>query len=49
VDPKKVDRERKARTGELLKAVVMSPNEKLYDIEPKEPDADERALFIAAV
>jgi biotin carboxyl carrier protein len=48
VDPKKIDKERKARTGELLKAVVMSPKEKLYDIEPKEAE-EERALFIAAV
>jgi pyruvate/2-oxoglutarate dehydrogenase complex dihydrolipoamide acyltransferase (E2) component len=49
VDPKKIDKERKARTTELLKAVVMSPKEKLYDIQPKDVDADERALFVAAV
>jgi biotin carboxyl carrier protein len=49
VDPKKLDKERKARTGELLKAVVMSPKEKLYDLQAKEVDADERALFVAAV
>jgi biotin carboxyl carrier protein len=50
IDPKKIDKERKARTSELLKAVVMSPTEKLYDLQPpKEADADERALFVAAV
>jgi len=49
VDPKKVEKERRARTSELLRAVVMSPHEKLYEVEPKEPDADERAMFIAAV
>ncbi|HEX9241115.1 MAG TPA: biotin carboxylase N-terminal domain-containing protein [Anaeromyxobacter sp.] len=49
-DPKKIDKERKARTSELLKAVVMSPKEKLYDFEAKvDSDPDERALFIAAV
>ncbi len=49
-DPKKIDKERKARTGELLKAVVMSPKEKLYDVDAKDVDTDaERALFIAAV
>jgi pyruvate/2-oxoglutarate dehydrogenase complex dihydrolipoamide acyltransferase (E2) component len=49
VDPKKIEKEKKARTAELLKAVVMSPKEKLYDVEPKDVDAEERALFIAAV
>jgi biotin carboxyl carrier protein len=49
VDPKKIDKERKARTAELLKAVVMSPKEKLYDVQPKDVDAEERSLFVAAV
>jgi acetyl/propionyl-CoA carboxylase alpha subunit len=49
IDPKKIDKERKARTGELLKAVVMSPKEKLYDVQPKDVDAEERSLFVAAV
>ncbi len=51
VDPKKVEKERRARTSEHLKAVVMSPREKFYDIEPKDVDAeDERArMYIAAV
>ncbi len=49
VDPKKIDKERKARTGELLKAVVMSPKEKLYDVQPKDVDGEERSLFVAAV
>jgi biotin carboxyl carrier protein len=45
VDPKEVERERRARTSELLKAVLMSPREKLYDVEPKELVEDERALY----
>jgi acetyl/propionyl-CoA carboxylase alpha subunit len=49
VDPKKVDKERKARTGELLKAVVMSPREKLYDLTPPRETDEERTLFVAAV
>ncbi len=50
VDPKKVEKERRARTAELLKAVVMSPREKFYDVEAKDVDAEERArMFIAAV
>jgi acetyl/propionyl-CoA carboxylase alpha subunit len=51
VDPKKVDRERRARTGEHLRAVVMSPREKFYDIEPKDVDAEEERarMYIAAV
>jgi acetyl/propionyl-CoA carboxylase alpha subunit len=51
VDPKKVEKERRARTAEHLKAVVMSPREKFYDIEAKDVDAeDERArMYIAAV
>jgi acetyl/propionyl-CoA carboxylase alpha subunit len=51
VDPKEVERERRSRTAENLKAVLMSPYEKLYDVEPKEPTVEERARaeFIAAV
>jgi pyruvate/2-oxoglutarate dehydrogenase complex dihydrolipoamide acyltransferase (E2) component len=51
VDPKKVEKERRARTAAHLKAVVMSPREKFYDIEAKDVDAeDERArMYIAAV
>jgi acetyl/propionyl-CoA carboxylase alpha subunit len=51
VDPKKVEKERRARTAEMLKAVVMSPREKLYDmVEAKDVDAEDRtAMFIAAV
>jgi len=51
VDPKKVEKERRSRTSELLKAVVMSPREKFYDVEPKDVDAeDDRArMSIAAV
>jgi acetyl/propionyl-CoA carboxylase alpha subunit len=51
VDPKEVERERKTRTAENLKAVLMSPYEKLYDVEPKEIEVEERgrAEFIAAV
>jgi pyruvate/2-oxoglutarate dehydrogenase complex dihydrolipoamide acyltransferase (E2) component len=50
VDPKEIERERRSRTTAHLKAVVMSPYEKLYDAEPKDADADEAArMFIAAV
>jgi acetyl/propionyl-CoA carboxylase alpha subunit len=50
VDPKEIERERRSRTAAHLKAVVMSPYEKLYDAEPKESDSDEAArMFIAAV
>jgi biotin carboxyl carrier protein len=51
VDPKKLDRERRARTSEHLKAVVMSPREKFYDIEAKDVDAEEERarMYIAAV
>jgi biotin carboxyl carrier protein len=49
IDPKKVEKERRSRTTALLQAVVMSPHKKLYEVEPKEVDIDERALFIAAV
>ncbi|HSN91605.1 MAG TPA: biotin/lipoyl-containing protein [Anaeromyxobacteraceae bacterium] len=50
VDPKEIERERKSRTAENLKAVLMSPYEKLYDVEPKEIEVEERrAEFIAAV
>jgi acetyl/propionyl-CoA carboxylase alpha subunit len=52
VDPKQVQRERRARTEQHLHAVLMSPYEKLYEIEPREADAEDRvriADFIAAV
>jgi pyruvate/2-oxoglutarate dehydrogenase complex dihydrolipoamide acyltransferase (E2) component len=50
VDPKEVDRARRARTAELLKAVMMSPYEKFYDVEPLEDDEESLAqMFIAAV
>jgi biotin carboxyl carrier protein len=51
VDPRKLDRERRARTSEHLKAVVMSPREKFYDIEAKDVDAEEERarMYIAAV
>jgi acetyl/propionyl-CoA carboxylase alpha subunit len=49
VDPKKVEKERRTRTSALLQAVVMSPHKKLYEVEPKDVELDERALFIAAV
>ncbi|HET7753499.1 MAG TPA: biotin/lipoyl-containing protein [Anaeromyxobacteraceae bacterium] len=50
VDPKEIERARRARTSELLKAVMMSPYEKFYDIEPQELDEDVLAMMhIAAV
>jgi biotin carboxyl carrier protein len=50
VDPKEIDRVRRARTSELLKAVMMSPYEKFYDVEPQEQDEDVLAMMrIAAV
>jgi acetyl/propionyl-CoA carboxylase alpha subunit len=51
VDLKKVEKERRARTAEHLKAVVMSPREKFYDIEAKDVDAEEERarMYIAAV
>jgi multidrug resistance efflux pump len=51
VDPKKIEKERRARTSDHLKAVVMSPREKFYDIEPKDVDAEEERarMYIAAV
>jgi acetyl/propionyl-CoA carboxylase alpha subunit len=50
VDPKAVEKERRARTSEHLAAVLMSPYEKLYDAEPREADAEEPArMYIAAV
>jgi biotin carboxyl carrier protein len=49
-DPKEIDRERRTRTGEHLKAVLMSPYVKYYDVEPKDVEADGRmADYIAAV
>jgi acetyl/propionyl-CoA carboxylase alpha subunit len=51
VDPKAVERERRARTSAHLDAVLMSPHEKLYDAEPKEfeDEARARAGYVAAV
>jgi biotin carboxyl carrier protein len=50
VDPKEVERARRARTSELLKAVMMSPYEKFYDVEPRDVDEDVLAeMHIAAV
>ncbi|HEX9052751.1 MAG TPA: biotin/lipoyl-containing protein, partial [Anaeromyxobacter sp.] len=52
VDPKEIERERRARTTAHLKAVVMSPYEKLYDVEPRRDTDDEAGAakeFIAAV
>jgi biotin carboxyl carrier protein len=43
VDPKEVAKERRARTGEYLKAVLMTPREKFYEVEPKAFEDDERA------
>jgi acetyl/propionyl-CoA carboxylase alpha subunit len=41
LDPKEVDKQRRARTSELLKAVVMSPREKFYEVEPRVFEEDE--------
>ncbi len=51
VDPREVERERRARTSQHLEAVLMSPHEKLYDAEAKGVDAEEERtrMFIAAV
>jgi biotin carboxyl carrier protein len=51
VDPKQLERERRARTTELLAAVVLSPHEKRYDVEqPPESDEEQQArMYIAAV
>jgi biotin carboxyl carrier protein len=50
VDPKEIERARRARTSELLKAVMMSPYEKFYDVEPPGADEDDVAeMHIAAV
>jgi acetyl/propionyl-CoA carboxylase alpha subunit len=42
VDPKQVDRERRARTGEHLKAVLMTLDEKFALIDPKEFERERR-------
>ncbi|WP_243338051.1 ATP-binding protein [Anaeromyxobacter soli] len=39
-DPKLIERERRARTAEQLQAVLMTPYEKLYDVEPREVELD---------
>jgi acetyl/propionyl-CoA carboxylase alpha subunit len=50
-DPKAIEKQRRQRTAELLKAVLMSPREKLYDaVEAKDVDAEERTrMYITAV
>jgi acetyl/propionyl-CoA carboxylase alpha subunit len=50
-DPKEYERERRARTAELLQAVVMGPYEKRYDVEPRDLDVESAVagMFIAAV
>jgi acetyl/propionyl-CoA carboxylase alpha subunit len=51
VDPKAIEKERKARTSAHLDAVLMSPHQKLYEVEPKEfeDEARARAGYVAAV
>jgi biotin carboxyl carrier protein len=51
VDPREVERERRSRTAEHLKAVLMSPYEKLYETaEPREAEDEHLArMYIAAV
>jgi biotin carboxyl carrier protein len=50
VDPKQIEKERRARTSEYLRAVLMSPYEKFYDVEPRDLDAQDLArMSIAAV
>jgi biotin carboxyl carrier protein len=51
VDPKAVEKERKARTTQHLLAVLMNPHEKLYDARADRLDVEERAakMFVAAV
>ena len=51
VDLKQVDRERRARTSELLAAVLMMPHEKLYDAEPREAEVESMAAgdYVLAV
>jgi len=49
VDPRELERERRARTSEHLRAVLMSPREKLYEIEPVELDEPSDARYVQAV
>jgi acetyl/propionyl-CoA carboxylase alpha subunit len=49
VDPKEVEKARRARTLELLQAVVMSPYQKLYDVEAKDAVEELDRMYIAAV
>jgi biotin carboxyl carrier protein len=51
VDPKAIEKERKARTLQHLLAVLMNPHEKLYDARADRLDVEERAakMFVAAV
>ncbi len=50
-DPKDVERERRERTSQHLQAVLMSPYEKLYELEPRGLEEERIAPegFIAAV
>jgi len=51
VDPKLIEREKKAKTTAHLLAVLMNPHEKLYDARADKLDVEERAakMFVAAV
>jgi acetyl/propionyl-CoA carboxylase alpha subunit len=49
VDPKEVEKARRARTLELPQAVVMSPYQKLYDVEAKDAVEELDRMYIAAV
>ena len=51
VDPREVDRQRRARTSEHLKAVLMSPYHKRYEPFEREGDLEEglARMFIAAL
>jgi biotin carboxyl carrier protein len=50
VDPRQVERERRTRTGEHLRAVLMSPYEKFYDEQPRDLEEEHLArMYIAAV
>ena len=50
VDPRQVERERRTRTAEHLRAVLMSPYEKFYDEHPRDLEEEHLArMYIAAV
>jgi acetyl/propionyl-CoA carboxylase alpha subunit len=50
-DPREIEKEKRSRTSEHLKAVLMSPYDKLYDAGARDADVEERAakMFVAAV